>query len=164
MELYPLRFAPIYKAKIWGGRSLERLFGRRLPAHEKIGESWELADIREGTSVLSNGPEAGKTLTELTVKLGRELLGVTTRSDPKACNTQTEAHPSKTAHGRLVNRKGTPKTREIGGSLGVLVSRGEARARRAKPGARGAAKLERSDERGGRTKGGGGWVGFRRAA
>ena len=44
--LYPLKFEPIYKAKVWGGRNLEKL-GRRLPgdASTLIGESWEVADL-----------------------------------------------------------------------------------------------------------------------
>ena len=75
MDLYPYKFAPIYVEKIWGGRNLERLFGRDLPAGKLIGESWELADIAEGTSVLANGPDAGKTLTEITRALGSDLLG-----------------------------------------------------------------------------------------
>ena len=44
--LYPLKFEPIYKEKVWGGRNLEKL-GRRLPggASTLIGESWEVADL-----------------------------------------------------------------------------------------------------------------------
>jgi len=75
MDLYPYTFAPIYKEKIWGGRNLERLFSRRLAPGKAIGESWELADLVEGTSVVSNGSEAGRTLTELTQQLGADLLG-----------------------------------------------------------------------------------------
>jgi len=74
MGLYPYKFEPIYKPKIWGGRALERLFGRDLPDGE-IGESWELADLKEGTSVVVNGPAAGATLTDLTTELGDKLLG-----------------------------------------------------------------------------------------
>ena len=77
MDIYPYRFQPIYVEKIWGGRSLERLFGRTLPAGKKIGESWELSDLPEGTSVVSNGPLAGTPLTELTKQLGGDLLGRT---------------------------------------------------------------------------------------
>ncbi len=77
MDLYPYTFTPIYKEKIWGGRNLERLFVRALPQGQTIGESWELADLAEGTSVLANGPEAGKTLTEITRELGSDLLGAT---------------------------------------------------------------------------------------
>ncbi len=75
MDIYPCRFQPIYKPKIWGGRNLERLFGRALPAESPIGESWELADLQEGTSTVANGPAAGTTLTELTRRWGRGLLG-----------------------------------------------------------------------------------------
>ncbi len=76
MELYPYKFGPIYKEKIWGGRSLAMLFARNLPdPAAKYGESWELADLVEGTSVVSNGPLAGESLTELTKNLGSDLLG-----------------------------------------------------------------------------------------
>ena len=75
VDIYPYKFEPIYKEKIWGGRNLERLFRRPLPPGKKIGESWELADLKEGTSVVANGPAAGKTLTDLTAELGEKLLG-----------------------------------------------------------------------------------------
>jgi len=75
LGLYPYRFTPIYKEKIWGGRALERLFGRPLPAGAKIGESWELADLEEGESVLADGPDAGRTLNGLLGEEGPELLG-----------------------------------------------------------------------------------------
>ena len=48
VPLYPLKFEPIYKEKVWGGRTLESL-GRTLPGGKStlIGESWELADLGE---------------------------------------------------------------------------------------------------------------------
>jgi len=75
VELYPFIFTPIYKDKIWGGRNLARLYGRPLPEGQAIGESWELADLTEGVSVLQNGPAAGRSLTDLTRELGPALLG-----------------------------------------------------------------------------------------
>jgi len=75
MQAYPFKFEPIYKEKIWGGRNLQRLFGRDLPEGKSIGESWELADLVEGVSRISNGPAAGATLTNLTGVLGPRLLG-----------------------------------------------------------------------------------------
>lgn len=72
---YPLKLTPIYKAKLWGGRNLARRFGRALPEGEAIGESWELADLPGGVSVVQNGPLAGTTLTELTRQGGCALLG-----------------------------------------------------------------------------------------
>ncbi|MDY6914158.1 MAG: type I phosphomannose isomerase catalytic subunit [Planctomycetota bacterium] len=75
MNQYPLKFKPVYKEKIWGGRNLERLFSRALPPGKKIGESWELADLKEDAGIVANGPEAGKTLTELMRQWGGGLLG-----------------------------------------------------------------------------------------
>jgi len=77
MRIYPYTFHPIYKERIWGGRNLQRLFGRELPAGKKIGESWELADLAEDTSVLANGPDAGATLNEMVRNMGEDLLGGT---------------------------------------------------------------------------------------
>jgi mannose-6-phosphate isomerase len=75
MSWYPLLFEPIYKDKIWGGRNIERLFGRDLPAGAHLGESWELADLNEGVSTVANGPMQGRTLTDLTRDSAAELLG-----------------------------------------------------------------------------------------
>ena len=47
MDVYPLIFEPIFKPKIWGGRKLEELLCKRLPAGHKIGESWEVADLED---------------------------------------------------------------------------------------------------------------------
>ncbi|MCD4699528.1 MAG: class I mannose-6-phosphate isomerase [Phycisphaerae bacterium] len=74
MSVYPYKFEPVYKEKIWGGRALERLFDRPLPAGAKIGESWELADLPEGQSVVSGGPDAGKTLNSLLAEKAGEIL------------------------------------------------------------------------------------------
>lgn len=61
MALYPLLLEPIYKEKVWGGRTLAR-FGRRLPGGPgaKIGESWELADL-DATSPSGGGGEPART-------------------------------------------------------------------------------------------------------
>jgi mannose-6-phosphate isomerase len=73
--LYPLRFQPIFKERIWGGRNLERLYGKSLPAGARIGESWEIVDREDENSVVANGPLAGKTLRWLMEQHGEELLG-----------------------------------------------------------------------------------------
>jgi len=77
MSAYPLKLAPIYKEKIWGGRNLERLYGKPLPAGAAIGESWELADLPEGQCTVANGARAGESLGEVTAEMGAELLGAT---------------------------------------------------------------------------------------
>jgi len=73
--LYPLKFRPIFKERVWGGRSLERLYGKKLPPEIPIGESWEITDRPEGVSEIDNGPHAGKTLRWLMAAHGQELLG-----------------------------------------------------------------------------------------
>jgi len=77
MDVYPLKFSPIYKEKIWGGRNLERLYNRTLPNSMPIGESWELTDLVEGVSINCCGEYSGRTLTDLTRNLGERLLGET---------------------------------------------------------------------------------------
>ena len=73
--LYPLIFHPIFKERVWGGRKLEQLYGKRLPPGVPIGESWEITDRPEGVSVIANGPLAGKDLRWLMENHREELLG-----------------------------------------------------------------------------------------
>jgi len=73
--LYPLVFQPIFKERVWGGRNIERLYGKALPPNQVIGESWEITDRPEGVSVITNGLLAGKTLRWLMEQHGVELLG-----------------------------------------------------------------------------------------
>jgi mannose-6-phosphate isomerase len=75
MQVCPLIFQPIFKPKIWGARNLERLFGKKLPVDQAIGESWECADLEAGQSVVARGPARGKTLHELVEAWGPALLG-----------------------------------------------------------------------------------------
>ncbi len=76
MDVCPLVFEPILKPKIWGGRKLAEVLGKRLPdPAERYGESWECADLEGGQSVVARGPAAGKTLHELVQTWGRDLLG-----------------------------------------------------------------------------------------
>ena len=73
--LYPLRFEPILKRLIWGGRRLETLLGKPLGEGHDYAESWEVADHRQGRSVVADGPLAGRTLGELLRERTAEMLG-----------------------------------------------------------------------------------------
>ena len=75
MRTYPLKSAPVFKSRIWGGRKIEEVFGKPLPPGEKIGESWEIADLPEGQSTIANGPLAGQTLGEVVRGHAQELAG-----------------------------------------------------------------------------------------
>lgn len=73
--LYPIKFKPIYKERIWGGRKIETAFGKKLPAGEKIGESWELSGVDGDVSVVANGTLKGNNLQELTEIYMGDLVG-----------------------------------------------------------------------------------------
>ncbi len=75
MNMHPLILEPIFKAKVWGARNLERLFNKSLPPNENIGESWECADLDAGQSTVARGPAQGKTLHALVDEWGVDLLG-----------------------------------------------------------------------------------------
>ena len=73
--LYPFTFRPIFKERVWGGRELERLYHKPLPTGVPIGESWEISDRPGDTSVVANGPLAGRDLRWLMENHAADLLG-----------------------------------------------------------------------------------------
>ncbi len=75
MNIYPLKFTPIYKELIWGGHKLNKIMGKDFPADKKIGESWELVDLPNDKSQIANGEFAGKTISELLEKYPIEIIG-----------------------------------------------------------------------------------------
>jgi mannose-6-phosphate isomerase len=75
ISLYPLRFEPILRQLIWGGRRLGTVLHKVIGPEADYAESWELADYHDQISVVSDGPLAGTTLRELVRSRGEELLG-----------------------------------------------------------------------------------------
>jgi mannose-6-phosphate isomerase len=75
MKLYPIKFEPLLKERIWGGQRLRELFGKKVPDNMRIGESWELADLPEGKSIITNGHLKGRTLDQVLQSYGREIMG-----------------------------------------------------------------------------------------
>jgi mannose-6-phosphate isomerase len=71
----PLVFEPLFMERVWGGRRLESLYGKRLPSAALIGESWEIVDRPEAQSVVHEGPLRGATLHELWCKHREEIFG-----------------------------------------------------------------------------------------
>ncbi len=71
----PLTFHPIFMERVWGGRKLQDLFGKKLPPNVRIGESWEIVDRPEAQSVVANGPLNGKTLHELWTQDRQQVFG-----------------------------------------------------------------------------------------
>ena len=73
--IQPLIFEPIFMERVWGGRRLESIYGKRLPSAALIGESWEIVDRPEAQSVVHEGPLRGVTLHTLWSQHRDEIFG-----------------------------------------------------------------------------------------
>lgn len=117
MPLYPFLLEPIYKEKVWGGRTLQERFGRSLPGASDagIGESWELADLDETSpsggggaaakTRVRNGPLVERTLREVVDDFGSLVTGSLEVGEPPRIplllkyldareNLSVQVHPS----------------------------------------------------------------------
>jgi mannose-6-phosphate isomerase len=73
-ELYPLKFKPIIKDKIWGGTRLNQVLNK-THASAKAGESWEISGLPGNISVVANGFLKGNDLLELIEIYMGDLVG-----------------------------------------------------------------------------------------
>jgi mannose-6-phosphate isomerase len=73
--LYPLRFEPIFKSAIWGGRRLPAYLNRSVDHPDPIGEAWVLSDVDGSISRVANGRFAGRALHELLAADPERILG-----------------------------------------------------------------------------------------
>ena len=74
MNLYPLKFEPILKERLWGGTKLKDVLGK--PSQSDItGESWELSAVQGDVSIVSNGELSGTSLQEIIGQEPEALLG-----------------------------------------------------------------------------------------
>ncbi len=74
MNLYPIKFKPQLKERVWGSPMLTKF--KSLKASEKIlGESWEISSVRDNLSVVSNGFLKGNTIDELIEIYMGDLVG-----------------------------------------------------------------------------------------
>lgn len=72
-KLYPLKFYPHLKEKVWGGTKLISVLGKK--GNGKLGESWELSGVKNHISVVKNGALKGEDLNMLIKEYGSDLLG-----------------------------------------------------------------------------------------
>ncbi|MCT4616290.1 MAG: class I mannose-6-phosphate isomerase [Marinifilaceae bacterium] len=75
MKLYPLKFQPIPKTKIWGGQKLNTVLNKGFSKEELIGESWEISGVEGNISVVSNGYLKGRSLDSIISEFKDKLLG-----------------------------------------------------------------------------------------
>ncbi|MGV3278160.1 type I phosphomannose isomerase catalytic subunit [Rickettsiales bacterium LUAb2] len=76
-SLYPIKFAPIFKQRIWGGKLINKhLPYYNLPKYDyNIGEIWQIVDRDEDQSIVENGYLQGLSISELRSKYGKIIFG-----------------------------------------------------------------------------------------
>ncbi|HPK30415.1 MAG TPA: class I mannose-6-phosphate isomerase [Bacteroidales bacterium] len=79
-KLYPLKFQPILKTKVWGGNRLVKEYGKYPDPEEEIdlshiGESWEIADMGDESTMVSEGFLAENSLFDLLETYLGDLVG-----------------------------------------------------------------------------------------
>jgi len=72
---YPLRFAPVYQYRLWGGRRLASLLTAPLPGDGPDREAWVLSDRDDHPSRVADGPLKGRTIAQLMAQFPEQLMG-----------------------------------------------------------------------------------------
>lgn len=73
-NMYPLRFEPIFRRYLWGGRRLAEVLNKQI-GDESCAESWEIVDHDQHQSVVKYGDLSGTSLHALIGQYGCALLG-----------------------------------------------------------------------------------------
>lgn len=72
--MYPLKFKPILKSTIWGGEKIIPF--KHLDCQQaQVGESWEISDVPGDESIVADGADAGKNLTQMVSEYKGALVG-----------------------------------------------------------------------------------------
>jgi mannose-6-phosphate isomerase len=70
-----MRFEPLLRELIWGGRRLGTVLHKPIGPAGDYAESWEISDYHDKVSVVKEGPLEGASLRDLVRTRGEELLG-----------------------------------------------------------------------------------------
>jgi mannose-6-phosphate isomerase len=73
--LYPLKFKPVFKEKIWGGQKIRTSLGLDFSPLPNCGEAWALSGVPDCQTVISNGFLEGNELNEILEIYMDELAG-----------------------------------------------------------------------------------------
>jgi mannose-6-phosphate isomerase len=74
-RLYPLKFKPIYKDKIWGGQRIRTTLGLNFSPLKNCGEAWVLSGVPGSETKVVNGFLKGNNVNELLEIYMDELVG-----------------------------------------------------------------------------------------
>jgi len=73
--LYPLKFKPVFKDKIWGGDRIRKTMGLDFAPLPNCGEAWMLSGVQGCQTTVQNGFLAGNELNEILEIYMDELVG-----------------------------------------------------------------------------------------
>jgi mannose-6-phosphate isomerase len=74
-KLYPLKFKPIFKEKIWGGEKTKTELGLDFSPLPNCGEAWVLSGVTGSETMVTNGFLQGNSLNELLEIFMEDLVG-----------------------------------------------------------------------------------------
>ncbi len=74
-KLYPLKFNPVLKDKIWGGNKIKTVLGIDYSPLPNCGEAWVLSGVEDNPTIVANGFLAGNELNELVEIYMGDLMG-----------------------------------------------------------------------------------------
>ena len=74
-DIYPLKFEPIFKDKIWGGDKIKTKLGLDFDPLPNCGEVWVLSGVEDNASTVTNGFLEGNELNELVEVFMGDLVG-----------------------------------------------------------------------------------------
>jgi mannose-6-phosphate isomerase len=73
--LYPLKFTPVFKDKLWGGQKIKTELGLDYGALPNCGEAWVISGYKDNVSVVKNGFLEGNNLNDLISVYMGDLVG-----------------------------------------------------------------------------------------
>ncbi len=74
-KLYPLKFKPIYKDKIWGGNKIQSTMNMDFSPLPNCGEAWVLSGVEDNETEILNGWLAGNDLNDIVEIYMGDLVG-----------------------------------------------------------------------------------------
>jgi len=120
VPLYPLRFEPILRRLIWGGRRLGTVLHKPIGDGSDYAESWEISDYKDQVSIVQEGGLAGTTIRTLIGSRRQELLGsalgprdefpLLVKYIDAAQSLSVQVHPNDEIGRKLANDNGKTET------------------------------------------------------
>jgi len=74
-KLYPMKFTPLFRDKIWGGQKIKSVLDMNFGALPNCGEAWVLSGVGGNETVVANGFLEGNELNELVEIYMDDLVG-----------------------------------------------------------------------------------------